>query len=138
MLSPRIVSTRAVIFSDNLRASFTLDCAAPVKFAVAAADHLSASLHHSAAAFVAQPPAAPPLPLGHVPVALQALPPLCALHSQALVLDTVIWGVLQVHQLRFGEDPKGVRYGSPAVRAVTSSHWLLVHLQLPGVLVLYP
>lgn len=109
-----------------------------MKFAVAAADHLGASLHHSEAALVAQPAAAPPLPLGHVPDALQALPPLCALQSQTQVLDTVIWGILQIYELRFGDAPKGVRYGSPAVRAIARSHWLLVHLQLPGVLVLHP
>lgn len=135
---PCAVFTRAVIFSDNLRAFFTLDCAAPVKFAVAAADHLSASLLHSEAAFVAQPAAAPPLPLGHVPDAFQALPPFCALQSQTEVLDTVIWGILQIYELRFGDAPKGVRYGSLGVRAVARSHWLLVHLQLPGVLVLHP
>lgn len=97
--------TCTVIFSNNLRAFVTLDGTAPVKFAVAAADNLYALLHHSEAAFIAQPAAALFLPLGHVLVTLQTLPPLCALKSQAVVLDAVIRGILQVNQLCRGDAP---------------------------------
>lgn len=129
--------TCTVIFSDNLRAFFTLDCAAPVKFAIAAADDLNALLHHSEAALIAQPAAALFLPLGHVLVALQALPSLRALQSQALVLDAVIRRILQVNELRSGDAPKSVRDGSSVVCAVPCPRRLLVHLQFLSIFVLH-
>ena len=70
MWFPPIFFTCTVIFSNDLRAFFTFNCAAPVKLAVAAADNLDALLHYSEAAFVAQPAAALSLPLGHVLVTL--------------------------------------------------------------------
>lgn len=133
--SPLLV--RTVIFRHNLRASLTLNRAAPVEFAVAAADDLNALLHHSQAAFIAQPAAALPLPRGHVLVTLQTLPSLRALVLQALVLDAVIRRILQVDELRPGNAPKRVRNGSSVVCAVPSSHGPLVHLQLLGDFILH-
>lgn len=131
------VFTRTVIFSNNLRAFVALHRAAPVKLAVAAAHNLNALLHHFEAALVAQPAAALPLPLGHVLVTLQTLPPLGALEPRALVLDAVIRGILQVNELRARDAPKGLRYGSSVVRAVSSPRRLLVHLQFLCVFVLH-
>lgn len=128
---------RTVIFRNNLLAFVTLNCAAPVKFAVAAADDLDALLHHSEAAFIAQPAAALSLQLGHVLVALQTLPPLCALEFQALVFDAVIRGILQVNELRPRDAPKSVRNGSPVVCTVSCSCGFLVHLQFLCMLVLH-
>lgn len=129
--------TCTVIFRNNLRAFVTLNRAAPVKFAVAAADDLDTLLHHSEAAFIAQPAAALPLPLGHVLVTLQTLPPLCALKFQALVLDAVIRGILQVNELRPRDAPESVRNGSSVVCAVPSPRRLLVHLQFLCMFVLH-
>ncbi len=126
-----------VIFSDNLRASVTLDCAAPVKFAVAAADNFNALLHHSEAAFIAQPAAALPLPQGHVLVTLHTLPPCCALKFQALVLHAVIRGILQVNELGPSDAPKSVRNGSSVVCAVPGPHRPLVHLKFLRMVVLH-
>ena len=134
---PPVVSPRAVVFGNNLRASVALHRAAPVEFAVAAADDLDALLHHPEAALVAQPAAALPLPLRHVLAALQTLAPLRALVLQALVLDAVIRGVLQVNELRPSDAPESVRYGSPVVRAVPGPHRPLVHLQFLRVFVLH-
>lgn len=134
-LSPAFTCT--VIFRNNLLAFVTLNCAAPVKFAVAAADNLNALLHHSEAAFIAQPAAALPLQLGHVLVTLQTLPPLCALEFQALVFDAVIRGVLQVNELCPRDAPKSVRNGSSVVCTVPSPCRLLVHLQFLCMLVLH-
>lgn len=137
LLLPPTFFSRAVIFSDNLCAFFTLDCAAPVKFAVAAADDFSALLRHSQAALIAQPAAALPLPLGRVLVSLQTLASLRALHSQALVFHAVVWRILQINELRFSYAPESVRYGASVLRAVPCPHRLLVHVQLLGVLVLH-
>lgn len=136
MRPPASLFTRTVIFGHDLRASVTLDRAAPVKLAVAAADDFDALRHHSEAAFIAQPAAALPLPLRHVLVALQTLPPRCALEFQAAVLDAVIRGVLQVDELSPGNVPECVGDGSTVVRTVTGPGRLLVHLQLLCVLVL--
>lgn len=106
MWLPAILFTRAVIFRNNLPTFVTLDRAAPVEFAVAAADDLNALLHHFEAAFVAQPAAALSLPQGHVLVSLQTFPPLEALESQAPVLDAVIRGILQVDELSASDAPK--------------------------------
>lgn len=119
-----------VIFCNNLLASVTLNCAAPVKLAVAAADNLNALLNHSQSALIAEPAATLPLPLGLVLVPLQTLPPFRALKTQAVVLDAVIRRVLQVNELRPGDAPKSVRNGPSVVRAVPSPRRLLVHFEL--------
>lgn len=125
----------AVIFGHHLRASVTLHRAAPVKLAVAATYYFDALLRHSEAAFVAQPAAALPLPLGHALVALQALPPFRAVKFQALVFHAVIGRILQINELRPRDATEGLRDGSPVVRAVPIPHGPLVHLQLLCVLV---
>lgn len=133
--SPLLV--RTVIFRHNLRASLTLNCAAPVEFAVAAADDLNALLHHSESAIIAQPAAALPLPRGHVLVALKTLPSLRALVLHALVLDAVIRRIFLVDELRPRNALKRVRNSFSVVCAVPSSHGPLVHLQLLGVFILH-
>lgn len=127
---PAAVFTCAVILGDDLRAFVTPDRAAPVELAVTAAHHLDALLHHSQAALVAQSAAALPLPLGHVLVSLQTLPALGALEPHAVVLDAVIWGILQENELRPGDSSKPVSDGPPVVGAVPAPGRLLVHLQL--------
>lgn len=113
-----------------MRASVTFHRAAPVKFAVAATDDFDALLHHSEAAFIAQPAAALPLPLGHTLVALQALPPFRAMKLQALVFHAVIRRILQINELRPRDATEGLRDGSSAVCAVPIPNGPLVHLQL--------
>lgn len=101
---PSTVFTRTVIFRNNLSTLFTLDCAAPVEFTVTAGDHLYALLSDSQSASKAESGAAFSLPKSHAFAALQTLPALCAQVSQALVLDAVIWGILQVNEFRLGND----------------------------------
>lgn len=137
MRPPSALFTCAVIFRNHMRAFVALHRAAPVKFAVAAADNLDAFLHHSEAAFITQPAATLPLPIGHVLVTLQTLPPLCALIFQALVFHAVIRGILQVNELRPRDAPKCVCNGSSVVCAVPSSCGLLVHLQFLRMFVLH-
>ena len=120
----------AVIFGHYLRASVTFHRAAPVKLAVAATDDLDALFHHSEAAFIAQPAAALPLPLGHTLVTLQALPPLRAMKFQALVFHAVIRRILQINELCPRDAPEGLRDGPSVVCAVSIPHGPLVHLQL--------
>lgn len=120
-----------------MRAFVTSHRAAPVKFAVAATDDFDALLHHSEAAFIAQPAAALPLPLGHTLVALQALPPLRAMKFQALVFNAVIRGILQVNELRPRDAPESVRNGSSVICAVPIPHGPLVHLQLPRMVIFH-
>lgn len=120
----------AVIFSHYLRASVTFHCATPVKFAVAATDYFDALLHHSEAAFIAQPAAALPLPLRHALVALQALPPLRAMIFQALVFHAVIRRILQINEFRRRDATEGLRDGAFVVCDVPIPHGALVHLQL--------
>lgn len=144
MLAPRFIvwlppsfSASTIILGNDLRAFVAFHCAAPVELAVAAADDLNALLHHSEAAFIAQPAAALSLPQRHVLASLQTLAPLGALESHALVLDAVVRGVLQVNQLCPGDAAKSLRYGTSVVRAVSSPRRLLVHLQFLGVFVLH-
>ena len=127
----------AHVFDYNLGAVVTVHLAAPVEFAVAAADDLNALLHHSEAAFIAQPAAALSLPLGHVLVTLHALPALGALESHALVLHAVVRRVFQVDELRPSDAAKSMRDGSSVVRTVTSPRRLLVHFQFLCVFVLH-
>lgn len=134
---PPTVFTRTVIFRNNLSTLFTLDCAAPVEFTVTATDHFDALLHHSQSTLIAQSAAAFSLPWGHPPAALQTLPALCALVSQGLVLDAVIWGILQVNELRLGNASKSLCQSTSVVCAVSNSRRLLVHLQLLGLLMLH-
>lgn len=136
MRPPPAVFARTVILGNNLRAFVAFDRAAPVELAVTAADHLNTLLHHSMTAFIAQPAAALPLPLRQVLAALQTLPPLRAVKFQALVLDAVIRGILQVNELCLGDAPERVRKGSSVVGTVASPRRLLVHLQLLCVFVL--
>lgn len=110
----------------DLRAVLAVNPAAPVELAVAAAHHFGAPLLHSQAALVAQPAAAPALPLAQARSVLQALPALRAVEPQAVVPPAVVGRVLQVDELRLGHIPERVHDGCPAVRAVYSPHTLLV------------
>lgn len=120
----------------NLRAVFAVHLAAPVEFAVAAAHHLRAPLLHPQAAFVAQPAAAPLLPLGQTLSVLHALAPLGAVQPQAAVRPAVVRRVLHVDELCRGDAAESVRDGAAVVRAVASSHALFVDVQLLGLAVL--
>lgn len=134
--SPRVFIW-AVIFGHHSRASVTLHRAAPVKLAVAAADDFDALRHHSEAAFIAQPAAAPSFPLGHILVALQAFPPLRALKFHALVFHAVIRRILQISELRPRDAAERLRNGSSVVCAVPIPHGPLVHLQLHCVVIFH-
>lgn len=132
---PTFVRTK--IFCYNSLAFFTLDCATPVKFAVAAGENLCALLHHFQAAFIAQSAAAIFLPLGHVLVLLKALPSLCTVESEGLVLDAVIWRTLQVNEFRCSDAQKSVRDCVSVVSAVPCSRRFLVHFQFLCMFVLH-
>lgn len=125
----------AHMFDYHLGAVFTVDSAAPVELAVAAADHLGASFLHSQAAFVAQSAAAPLLPLAQTLPVLQALPALGAVEAHADVPPTVVRRVLQVDQLGVRDAAERLREGSPTVGAVSRSHAPFVDVQLQGLLV---
>lgn len=112
------------------RAVLAIHPAAPVELAVAAAHHLRASLFHSQAALVAQPAAAPALPLGQPGSVLQTLPALRAVEPHAGVPPTVVGRVLQVDELCLGNTAKRVHDGTPAVGAVSGPHAPLVGVQL--------
>lgn len=100
-----------------------------MKLTVTAADYLNPPLLDPQAAFMAQPAAALPLPLGEIISPLQTLPPLGALEPQALVLGTVVWRFLQVNELHPGDAAERVRDGAPVVGTVPRPHPPLVHLQ---------
>lgn len=68
----------ADMFEYNLGAVLAVHLAAPVEFTVAAAHDLRAHLLHPQAAFMTQPAAAPPLPLGQTFSVLHTLAALCA------------------------------------------------------------
>ena len=118
---------RTVVFGHHLRAPLTLHRATPVKFTVTAADHLHASLLHSQAAIAAQSAAAHCLPLGKVLASMQTLPALSFLQAQALVLDAVVWGILQVDELRRGDAAESA--GPSVVSTVASFDPPLVHFE---------
>lgn len=124
------------MFDYNLGAVVAVHFAAPVELAVAAAHHLCAPLLHPQAAFMTQPAAAPPLPLGQTLSVLHTLPALGAVQPQARVLPAVVRRVLQVDELRFGDAAERVHDGTSVVRAVASPHALFVGVQLLGLAVL--
>lgn len=81
---------RAVVLAQHMPTLVTPDSAAPLEFAVTAADSLSSSLSHLQAAFCAQVPTAALLPSGCVATVLQTLPTFCAIDAQAGIAGTVI------------------------------------------------
>lgn len=123
---------RTVVFSHDVRAFVTFHRAAPVKFAITAADDFGALLRHSEAAFVAQPATASSFPPRHAFVPLQALPSLGALVAEAPVPDAVVRGVLEENELRPRDVAEGVRNGASVIRAVASLQRPLVYFQLLG------
>ena len=80
----------AVVLAHHMPTLVTLDSAAPLEFAVTAADSLSSSLFHLQATFCAQAPTAALLPSGCVAAVLQTLPTFCAIDAQAGIAGTVI------------------------------------------------
>lgn len=80
----------AIVLVHHMPTLVTLDCTAPLEFAVTAADSLSSPFFHLQATFGAQAPAATLLPPGCVVAVLQTLPTLCAIDTQAGIVDTVI------------------------------------------------
>lgn len=125
-----IISFGTIILGDHLSALLAFDCATPVEFAVAASDHLCPLLLYLQATVHTEPLTTPLLPLGCILAALQALPPLHAMETQAGVFDAVVRRVLQEDQIRGSNSTKGLVDGSPALCAVSCSHSLLVCLQL--------
>lgn len=130
-------SPRAHVFDYNVGAVFTVHLAAPVELAVAAAHHLRAPFFHPQAAFVAQPAAAPFLPVRQPVSVLHALPALGTEQPQAGVPPAVVRGVLQVDELRLSDAAEGVRDDAALVRAVAGSYALFVHVHFLGLAVLY-
>lgn len=126
----------AHVFDYHLGAVVAVHLAAPVEFAVAAAHRLRAPLLHPQAALVAQPAAAPPLPLGQAVSVLHALAALGAVQAQAHVPPAVVRRVLQVDQLRLVDAAERVHDGTAAVRAVAGAHAPLFDVQLLGSIVL--
>lgn len=112
----------------NLRAVVAVHPAAPVELAVAAAHDLRAPLHHPQAAFVTQPAAAALLPLARPVLLLHTLTALGAVQPQAGVPLAVVWRVLQVDELRLGDAAQRLQDGALVVRAVASSHALVVQV----------
>lgn len=126
----------AHVLHYDLGAVVTVDLAAPVEFAVAAAHHLRAPLLNFQAAVMTQPAAAPSLPLGQTLSVLQALPALGAVQTQADVPLAVVRRVLQVDQLCLGDAAERVHYGTSVVRAVGSSQPLFVDVEFLSLAVL--
>lgn len=126
----------AHVFHYNLRAVVTVHLAAPVEFAVAAAHYLRAPLLHPQAAFMTQPAAAPPLPLGQTLSMLHTLPALGAVQPRAGVPPAVVRRVLQVDELCLGDAAERVHDGTSVVRAVASPHTLFIDVQFLGLAVL--
>lgn len=83
-----------VVLVHHMPTLVTLHCAAPLEFAVTAADSFSLPLFHLQATFGAQAPTAVLLPPGCVVAILQTLPTLCAIDAQARIVGTVIWRFL--------------------------------------------
>lgn len=81
---------RAVVLVHHMPTLLTLDSAAPLEFAVTAADSLGSSLFHLQATFCAQAPTAALLPSGCVAAVLQTFPTFCAIDAQAGIAGTVI------------------------------------------------
>lgn len=126
----------AHVFDYNLRAVVTVHLAAPVEFAVAATHYLRAPLLHPQAAFMTQPAAAPPLPLGQTLSVLHTLPALGAVQPRAAVPPAVVWRVFQVDELRLGDTAERVHDGTSVVRTVASPHTPFVDVQFLGLAVL--
>lgn len=84
----------------NLRTVLALHRTTPMELAVAAAHYLGTDLLHAQAAFMTQPSAAVPFPLGKILSTLQTLPAFCAVKSKAGIFRTVIRGILQIDQFR--------------------------------------
>lgn len=85
---------------------------------------------------MAQPLAAPSLPIRHILASLETLAAFGALKAQALVLDAVVWRVLQINKFRPSDGAESVRNGTSIVCAVPSPHPPFVQLQFLGLVVL--
>ena len=104
----------AKVLGHRLPALLTLDCTAPVELTVTTGHQLRPALLHRQTAVPAQPPAAPLLPLGQVLALADALAALHAGQAQRAVLQAVVRGVLQVHQLLAGDGVESLADGPAA------------------------
>lgn len=125
------------MFHQNLGAVLTVHLAAPVELAVATAHDLRSPLFHPQPALMAQPAAAPLLPLGQSLSVLHTLPALGAVKAQRGVPPAVVRGILLVDELRLRDAAQGVRDGAPVVRAVPRSPVLLVYVKFLSLAVLH-
>lgn len=116
--SRRPLCAAAKVLGDPPAALLAADCAAPMKLAVAAGHCLGAALLHREPAVPAQPATTAALPATQGAPAPQTLSTLGAQQPQGLVLQAVVWGVLQMHQLAGGDGAEGVSDGAAARRAV--------------------
>lgn len=85
------VPPHARVFDYNPLTVVAVHRAAPLEFAVAAAQYLRAPLLHPQAAVMTQPAAAAPLPLCRTHFVLHALPALGAVQAHADVPPAVVW-----------------------------------------------
>lgn len=132
---PRSLGAAAEVLGNAPAALLAADRAAPVELAVAAGHGLGAALLHRQAAVPAEPAAAAALPAAQGPAAPQALSALGTQQSQRFVLQAVVRGVLQVHQLPCGDGAEGVGDGASAGGTVASP-LQQVHLESRVVLLL--
>lgn len=132
---PRPCGAAAEVFGDPAAALLAADRAAPVELAVAAGHGLGAALLHRQPAVPAEPAAAAALPAAQGPPAPQALSAFRPQQPQRLVLQAVVRGVLQVHQLPCGDGAEGVGDGASAGGTVAGP-LQQVHLESRVVLLL--
>lgn len=92
-------SLHTVVLCDSFAALLTFYSATPVEFAVAAGHSLSPAFLHSQTTLSTQPLAATLLPFAQILALPQALTALCSRQAQSAVLQAVVGGILQVHQL---------------------------------------
>lgn len=92
-------SLHAVVLCDSFAALLAFYSAAPVEFAVAAGHGLSPAFLHSQTTLSTQPLAATLLPFAPIFSLPQALAAFYSRQAQCAVLQAVVGGILQVHQL---------------------------------------
>lgn len=128
-------SLDTVVLCDSFAALLAFYSAAPVEFAVAAGHGFSPALLHSQATLSAQPLAATLLPFAQILALPQALTALRSRQAQSAVLQAVVGGVLQVHQLFARDGAEGLGDGAAAGCAVACAAQQ-VHLDGPVIFLL--
>lgn len=124
-----------VVLCDSFAALLAFYSATPVELAVAARHRLGPAFLHSQTALSAQPLAATLLPFAQILALPQALTALRAWQAQSAVLQAVVGGILQVHQLFTRDGAEGLRDCSAAGCAVPRATQQ-VHLHGPVIFLL--